>query len=657
MSNRTDVIDKTSTPTENTEKEYVGRVGVITSEIVRQAQATFDRYFQKKEPINARIKDNEKWWEMEECTPLNNGDEWSDSSAWLHNSILTTKAALMDAMPQPNVTSRSADDIKTAETLSKVLPVIFELNNYTKVFSSVIDDKLHGGSGIYKLMWDETKSYGMGDIRIDACNVLNITAEPGVSNIQDSKNVFETETVANDTLIAEYPFLADKLTTVADTTRDKYDADNTDAYDNSSTVMHWYYKKRVGNRVVVHYCKYVNDEVLYASENVPEYKERGYYDHGKYPYVVDTFQDKKNSIWGMSAVDVLKSAQDKISKIERGMVASALSTSRPRYFIRSDGSVNEEEFANFNNTFVHTDMNLGTDSLRLVDSNSIDPSAMSMMNSLVDQLRTVLGSTDVAQGIASGGVTAASAINAQQEAASQVFRLWIIGSYNAYKELSEMVIELIRQFYGVEREFRITGESGEPEYINFDNSDLEPRKLSVTNPVTQEDEVIGEKLPIFDVKVIPQRKSSYSREAQNELMLNLYNLQFFNPDNADMSIACLQGMEFEGKDELVKRISKNATLLQQWQEANQLLQQQSMLIAAIGQRNPQLMQDPDFNQLAMIGQQMMEQQGIQQPQGEMLSQQETQGTMEVDPSINLDEGNSDTIAQNARQRYNERTTI
>ena len=39
--------------------------------------------------------------------------------------------------------------------------------------------------------------------------------------------------------------------------------------------------------MVLHYCKFCNGVVLYASQNDPTLAESGLYDHGQYPFVFD----------------------------------------------------------------------------------------------------------------------------------------------------------------------------------------------------------------------------------------------------------------------------------------------------------------------------------------------------------------------------------
>ena len=65
---------------------------------------------------------------------------------------------------------------------------------------------------------------------------------------------------------------------------------------------------------VLHYCKYVNDEVLFATENDSKYADRGWYDDGEYPFVFDVLFRVEGTPAGFGYIDVGKSAQEYIDR-------------------------------------------------------------------------------------------------------------------------------------------------------------------------------------------------------------------------------------------------------------------------------------------------------------------------------------------------------
>ena len=96
-----------------------------------------------------------------------------------------------------------------------------------------------------------------------------------------------------------------------------------------------------------------------------------------------------------------------------------LANARPRHFIRSDGSVNEQEYADMSKDFVHVDGNLGQDSILPISGKPLNDIYVSIVNNKIDELKETTGNRDISTGGTTSGVTAASAIAAMQEAGSQ----------------------------------------------------------------------------------------------------------------------------------------------------------------------------------------------------------------------------------------------
>ena len=72
---------------------------------------------------------------------------------------------------------------------------------------------------------------------------------------------------------------------------------------------------------------------------------------------------------------------------------------------------------------------------------------------------------------------------------------------------------------------------------------------------------MGFRKPVFDIRIIAQKKNSYTRVTQNELALQLYQLGFFDPNRWAEARECLDMMDFEGKDVLLRRLSENVSRL------------------------------------------------------------------------------------------------
>ena len=541
---------------------------VIGREQIQAAQLTLNKYKEGKANLEQRIVQNEQWYKLRhwECMRKAETNAVEPSSGWLFNAIANKHADAMDNFPSPNVLPREEGDKAEAEMLSSIIPVILEQNDFEETYDNVWDYKLKAGTGIYGVFWDKEKLNGLGDISIRKVDIINLFWESGITDIQRSRNLFHVELADNDMLLGAYPQLEGKL---SNSTIDisKYIYDDAVDTNNKSAVVDWYYKKNQNGKTVLHYCKYVNDVVLFATENEPEFAERGWYDHGQYPFVFDPLFSVEGTPCGFGYIDVGKSAQEYIDRGNQAIMQNMLANARPRHFIKTDGAVNEEEYADLSKDFIHVDGNLGQDSIIPVQGKPLNEIYVKTIMNKVDELKEVTGNRDISTGGTSSGVTAASAIAAMQEAGSKLSRDSSKASYRAFRKVCTMVIELIRQFYDVPRCFRIMGENGVARYVEYSNAGITPQFQGIEMSVD-----MGYRTPLFDIEITAQKQSPYSKMSQNELALQFYQAGFFNPQMADQALACLDMMDFDRKQFIMQKISQNGGMYQQM-----LMMQQQML--------------------------------------------------------------------------------
>lgn len=546
---------------------------VIGEEQVREANIILHKYKDGKANLESRIIENEQWWKLRH-TETNFGSEtdMKQSSAWLFNCIISKHADGMESYPTFNCLPREESDKEEAEKLSDILPVVLKQNKFEQVYSDELWQKLKSGTGIYGVFWDGKKLNGLGDISIKVVEPLNLFWQPGIKNIQDSRNVFYVKLVDNDILVQQYPELENKITADAHTVNKYIYDDNVDTSEKTA-VIDWYYKKIINGREVLHYVKYVNNTVLYASENDDRRKESGWYEHAQYPFVFDVLFPVEGSPCGFGYIDVCRQPQKYIDILNQVFTKNAIMASSPRFFTREDGSVNEEEFADYTKTFVHTHGNLGEDSIRQIQIAPLNSIYLSYMQEKINELKETSGNRDVNNGGAASGVTAASAIAAMQEQSGKTSRDSTKTAYRSYEEIVNLCIELVREFYDVPRQYRITGDMGIERFVTYSNEGIRPQPQG--NEYGMD---MGYRLPVFDLEINAQRESSYSKMAQNELALQFYNAGFFNPELADQAMATLDMMDFKGKNEVMQKIADNQMLFKENAELKQQLLQLAQIV-------------------------------------------------------------------------------
>jgi hypothetical protein len=540
----------------------------IGKEQIDKARAKLEMFKAAKGAINATIKFNEEWFKRRyQEYAVNGNDATGDTvplkkgvvsqTAWLFNSVMNFVGDASDNHPRANIIPTEAQDEEEAYLLSKVIPVELRRMGFEQVYDDNQYVKGVQGWCLYTHGCDrETKTLYVKDAQI-----LNFYWDLEKKDIQDSSDVFYLTQMDRDELLRDYPKLEKELPH-NDGDFERYPDNPTNSQPTKVTVVDWYYKKRnkAGKRVL-HYCKFVGDAVLYASENDTELAERGWYDHGEYPFEIDVLYPLQGQAAGFGKVAVGLNTQQNIDRINKSLVENALWGSRPRYFYKEANGINEADFLDVTKTLIKYTTGDGNTDIFPVTVPRIDGNVLNLQFSMIDEQRTNSGTTEVATGANPGSVTAAQAIGALQEAQGKQGRLSNRSSYRCYKRIIYKLIDLIRQFFDEDHFYRIVGEDGEAQYIKYNGQAA----------------VKDGRHPAYDIDITTERQSEYTRMSNNDLMLSFFSAGFFDPRLAPQALACLQQMDFDGKDELIRMIRANL----QEQEQKEALGQALMEYAAV----------------------------------------------------------------------------
>ena len=555
----------------------------IGAEQLKKFTQELERYKAGKVKTEERIKASENWWKLrntaeeQKVSKIGADGGFTASSGWLHNVIVSKHADAMESYPEPNILPREETDKGEAQMLTAIVPCVLEQNQFETTYSDNMWQKLKTGTGVYKVVWDASKLNSLGDIGVERVSLLNIYWEPGVTDIQKSRYFFHTELCDKDVLEQLYPKLQGKINGKGFvSTKFLYD-DHVDT-ENKHTVIEVYYHKFVNGKKTLQYCKYVGDQVIYATENdmqpivdevtgqsKPPMAVTGLYDHGKYPYVFDALYPIEGSPCGYGYVDICRNPQTVIDLLNTSFVKNAMVGAIPRYFRRQDGGVNAEQFLDLSEPLVDVAGNVDENVLRKIEHNTLDGNYIAVLDRTIQELRETSGNTETSTGNISSGVTAASAIAALQEASGKGSKDSTQTSYRAYTQIVDLCIELIRQFYNLPRKFRIVGEYGMQKYISYTNAGIQQQHQG--NDFGQD---MGFRLPVFDIKVSAQKKNVYTKVSQNELALQFFQMGFFNPQMTDQTLMCLEMMDFEGKDSIMQKVAQMGTMYQKLLQYMQL---------------------------------------------------------------------------------------
>ena len=457
---------------------------LITEYDIAEAASILNKYKSGKANLENRVVEDEKWYKLQHWDLINAGKSQEEkerinvqsTSAWMFNTIANKHADAMDNYPEPVVLPRERSDEASAKLLSEVLPVVMEYNKFRRTYSSNTWEKLKHGTAVYGVFWDSQKMNGLGDINITELDMLNVFWEPGINYIQKSRNLFIVDIMDTDILKSQYPECANMQGNgVINLTKYLYD-ESIDTSD-KSMVVDWYYKRRTPDgRTLLHYCKFVNNIILYASENDPDYRDTGYYAHGLYPVVFDVLFPEKGMPTGFGFVAITRNPQLYIDKLSSNILENSIMATKKRFFASDSTNINEAEFKDWTKPIVHVEGAIDPSRLQEIVVQPLPGIYENVLQQKIEEMKETSSNRDVTSGGTASGITAASAIAALQEAGNKQSRDIIATSYDYFTDICELVIELMRQFYDEPRTFRITNQiPGDYQFVDMSNAMIAPQ--------------------------------------------------------------------------------------------------------------------------------------------------------------------------------------
>ena len=506
--------------------------GKITPEFLTEALEAFADYKKDKQPYYELQKDNERFyrsWYERRVSELESKLDCRNSLVF--SAIENAVATASENYPVPNILERDESNEEAADALSKVVPIVLEYAGMKNLYKENMRNKCKKGTAIYSVTCNEAAENV--DIRIiDFCDFF---CDMHVDDIQDSAFVFLLSAVPNNELSACFPEHKDMFTgnaaveTLSDT--------DTITLKNCTLITDCYYKKDGA----VHLIKLCNDEIIAATEDMPGY-ENGLYNHGLYPFVIDRLYPIDRCPLGFGMIDVAKSAQIQLDKLNNAITENLMLNSKVRFLSKRNGGIDEKDLRNYEKNVVHYD----GDSSAIVPivGKEINANYLSHRDILKDELKEILANRDFQQGQTMGGVTAASAIQVLQQAGEKRSRLMSDDTYESFKDIVYMVIELIRQFYVTPRKFRTTDKHGTKTFIEFSNSLMCSCKT------------VSDRAAEFDIDVVPQKENPFTREAYNNTILTFWQSGMFDPNAYDSAYVAISSMQFDGKEKLLNELEE-----------------------------------------------------------------------------------------------------
>ncbi|MDO5398133.1 MAG: hypothetical protein Q4G33_09385 [bacterium] len=514
-------------------KAYSGR---LKPEFITAAAAAYSRYKSEMSGFRRKVMDNDKWYKCNYGHLIKPGsNEPGPATAFIANAIFNRYADFIDCFPVPNILERTPDYTETAKKLRDIIPVLLDMTEFKSKYKRNCYNKMKNGSGIYGVFYNEEERR----IEVTVVDILDFFCDIRIKDIQDSQFIFVRNAVDNELLREKYPGYAALFQggCTIEGREGNYRADD------RTEVIDCYYKKPDGT---VHMMKLVNESVVIdATEDIEGY-ENGLYAHGMYPFVIDNMYPDDDNVMGFSLIDITRNPQMYIDKLDAAILKNAMLSSHPRWLIKDTGGINKKEFADMTKEVISSATDVDEKNIKMFQVNSLPSFVREHREKKIEELKEISGNRDWNNGGTTGGVTAASAIEALQNTGQKLSRANIDDTYDSYKRIIYMIIELVREFFVRKAVYRITDENGRRSFIEFSSSEMYGPERDVFGFLSGK-----RRRAEFDVAVVPQKENPFTSEANNRTINELWSAGYFMPQNMELSIMALRCMSFDSRDKLI----------------------------------------------------------------------------------------------------------
>lgn len=477
----------------------------------------------------------------------------------LKSTFNNSVADQMDNMPEAIMLPEREELKEVAEDLTDIVRFVMHENDYETLHRKRVEDFFCTGTSITQVAWDSDMDGGRGNIALLRFPIESFLYDPACDNIQESRAIFKVSWHPMSWYEQHFP---DKYMYVSAESMSENDVGVPDAQENrsgadedrASLLEYWYRKyNKKKKRYEISVAYLAGGALLEHMPNV--------YSHGRYPFVVDVFTPIEGLPVGDGLIQELAPMMRYINRYAAYVDMNLRMSSKARLLVNRNAGIDEETLEDWTKDIIKGDR-IDSSALQWLQTQPFTGMVSNQMLQFQTDMKQDAGQNQFTRGETAGGVTAASAISALQEAGGKISRLRTSVLNQGFKEICEQIMWLISQYYDSKRIMYITGKMGEQRQVN-----ASPKHLFGNGVMPP---------PPYSVQVQVQRRNPLRVQAQNELFMQAYSMSAQAGQNFPLS-ALFSLLNVDGKERVLPYIEmaeQQAAQMQALQEQNSQMQAQ-----------------------------------------------------------------------------------
>ncbi len=443
----------------------------------------------------------------------------------------------MDNMPEARLLPESGAFEHTAEDLTDVVRFVMEQNSFEKLHRRRVEDCFTTGTAVTEVAWDQDMDMGRGNVALIRWPVEAFLWDPAAENLQDGRAVFKVSWHPMSWFEQHYPEHVQDIG--SDET--EYaglgllpDSPRPGDEERAMLIEYWY-------RLYDAQTRRYTINVAYLAGGALLSHHTDVYRHGLYPFILDVYTPIEGMPVGDGMVQELAPMMRYINRYAAYIDMNLRMSSKGRLLVDRNAGLDKEALINWENDIVEGDR-IDPSALQWMQTQPFSGSATRQMMQLQADIKQDSGQNQFSRGETVGGVTAASAISALQEAGGKITRLRTQVFNQGMRDMVWQMLWLISQFYGAKRHFYITG-----------------RKVDASAQRLFGSSANGTPPPPYIVQVQVQRRNPLRQQAQNELFLEAYRMSAETGQYFPLS-ALFELLHVDGKERILPLLRQNERL-------------------------------------------------------------------------------------------------
>jgi len=495
---------------ENPNQDVIGNglssnpAGYTPTEEERKAIKLTLKLFHKAKQHKSKY--DEKWLDYYK---MFRGRQWKEQRpSYRHSEVVNmifqniqaSVPIITDSQPRFEFLPTEPSDLAFAQILNDLISVDWVQNNWQEELVESVYDAYFYGAGFGSMGYDPNIKNGIGGIKYRSEDPFYVFPDPNARDVNKEADYFIfAEPIDVEKLKAEYPEQADfikpdlqdlMMGDKTDLTQVKYKSpvdsraviEGTSAYDakdnNKALKITLWLKSRefdekeeqIENAAgeletkYVQKLKYPKGRKICIVSNVLLEDCEFEYDDGKFPFSRLINYTLPREFWGVSDIEQLAGPQKIFNKLISFSLDVLTLMGNPIWIVDTGSGIDTENLINRPGLIVEKET--GTE-VRRESGVQLQPYVLQLIDRMKSWFDDISGNNEVSRGVNPTGVSAASAIEALQQAAQQRLRLKARHIDSHLQDLGQMYVSRVLQYKTVPEVYRITNDKNASKFFKF----------------------------------------------------------------------------------------------------------------------------------------------------------------------------------------------